>query len=100
MTDFRIPSGFEEALRPPVRTRRARLAPAVLRVGVSGEAGAARAQLQRVVRRAPEVMVKITGRTRDGRHLQRHLDYITRNGKLFLEGPDGERLIGRAEIRT
>lgn len=100
MTDFRIPSGFEEALRPPVRTRRARLAQAVLRVGVSGEAGAARAQLQRVVRRAPEVMVKITGRTRDGRHLQRHLDYITRNGKLSLEGPDGERLIGRAEIRT
>lgn len=100
MNDFRIPSGFEEALRPPVRTRRARLAQAVLRVGAAGEAGAARARLQRMVRRAPEVMVKITGRTRDGVHLHRHLDYITRNGKLFLEGPDGERLSGRAEVHA
>lgn len=100
MSDFRIPSGFEEALRPPVRMRRARLAHAVLRVGRSGDADAGRAQLQRVVRGAPEVMVKITGRTRDGGHLQRHLDYITRNGKLTLEGPDGERLIGRADVRA
>lgn len=100
MNDFRLPSGFEEALRPPVRMRRARLAHAVLRVGRSGDADAGRAQLQRVVRGAPEVMVKITGRTRDGGHLQRHLDYITRNGNLTLEGPDGERLIGRADIRA
>ena len=100
MNDFRIPSGFEEALRPPVRMRRARLAHAVLRVGRSGDDDAGRAQLQRVVRGAPEVMVKITGRTRDGGHLQRHLDYITRNGKLILEGPDGERLIGRADVRA
>jgi Relaxase/Mobilisation nuclease domain len=100
VNDFRIPSGFEEALRPPVRMRRARLAHAVLRVGRSGDDDAGRAQLQRVVRGAPEVMVKITGRTRDGGHLQRHLDYITRNGKLILEGPDGERLIGRADVRA
>ncbi len=32
MNDFRVPFGFEEALRPPVRMRRARLAHAVLRV--------------------------------------------------------------------
>lgn len=95
MTDFRVPVGFEDALRPPVRMRRARLAPAVLRVGRGGEAGVARAKLERMVRRVPEVMVKITGRTRDGGHLQRHLDYITRNGKLVLEGTDGERLVGR-----
>ncbi|KAK0361600.1 hypothetical protein LTR94_022686 [Friedmanniomyces endolithicus] len=91
---------WSEALRPPVRTRRARLTQAVLGAGAAGEARAARARLQRMVRRAPEVMVKITGRTRDGGHLQRHLDYITRNGKLFLEGPDGESLSGRAEVRT
>tara|TARA_R110000787_G_scaffold8398_9_gene28039 strand:+ start:2218 stop:3222 length:1005 start_codon:yes stop_codon:yes gene_type:complete len=100
MNDFRVPVGFEDALRPPVRMRRARLAPAVLRVGRGGEAGTARAKLERMVRRTPEVMVKITGRTRDGGHLQRHLDYITRNGKLVLEGPDGERLVGRPEVRA
>lgn len=100
MNDFRAPVGFEDALRPPVRMRRARLAPAVLRVGRGGEAGTARAKLERMVRRTPEVMVKITGRTRDGGHLQRHLDYITRNGKLVLEGPDGERLVGRPEVQA
>lgn len=100
MTDFRSPSGFEEALRPPVDIRRARLTPAVLRPGSTSTGEGARAQLQRVARRAPEVMVKITGRTRDGGHLLRHLDYISRNGKLTLEGPDGEQLRGRADIRA
>ncbi len=45
-------------------------------------------------------MVKVTGRTRDGDHLKAHLDYISRNGAVALEGPDGERLDGRAEVRA
>ena len=98
MSDFRTPFGFEEALRPPVDVRRARVTPGVLGRRAAGEA--ARAQLMRVARRVPEVMVKITGRTRDAGHLQRHLDYISRNGKLVLEGPDGERLEGRAAVWT
>lgn len=98
MSDFRTPFGFEEALRPPVDVRRARVTPGVLGRRAAGED--ARAQLMRVARRVPEVMIKITGRTRDGDHLQRHLDYISRNGKLVLEGPDGERLEGRAAVRT
>lgn len=61
--------------------------------------GAASARFARVARRAPEVMVKITGRTRDGAHLKAHLDYISRNGALALEGPDGDRLEGRAQVR-
>ena len=100
MSGFRIPFGFEEALRPPVDVRRARVTPGVLRRSPAGGSVAARAQLMRVARRVPEVMVKITGRTHDGGHLQRHLDYISRNGKLVLEGPDGERLEGRAAVRT
>lgn len=44
-------------------------------------------------------MVKITGKTRDPGHLQAHLDYISRNGALGLEGLDGERLEGRAKVR-
>jgi len=58
-----------------------------------------RARLARIVRKAPEVMVKITGRTRDPGHLQSHLDYISRNAKLDLEGADGARLSGRETIR-
>lgn len=100
MSDFHSPHGFEEALRPPVDVRRARLTPSVLNpAGDRGDPSGA-ARLARVARRAPEVMVKITGRTRDGGHLAAHLDYISRNGELALEGPDGERLQGRGEVRT
>jgi hypothetical protein len=97
VTDFRSSRGFEEVLRPPVDIRRARITPAVLRPPRGG--GDPSARFARVARRAPEVMVKITGRTRDGAHLKAHLDYISRNGALTLEGPDGERLEGRGQVR-
>ncbi len=45
-------------------------------------------------------MVKVTGRTRDGGHLRRHLDYIGRNGAVRLEGPDGEILADRSAFRA
>lgn len=98
MTDFQSPRGFEEALRPPVDVRRARITPSVLRVTRAGDGDPA-VRFARVARRAPEVMVKITGRTRDGAHLKAHLDYISRNGAVSLEGPDGERLDGRGQVR-
>lgn len=100
MSDLRRPLRFEEALRPPIDVRRARITQPVLRPpGRAGDA-AAYAQLARIIRRAPEVMVKITGRTKDGGHLRSHLDYISRNGKLVLEGLDGERLGEPAEIKA
>ena len=98
MTDFRSSRGFEEALRPPVDIRRARITPAVLRPPRGGDDDPS-VRFARVARRAPEVMVKITGRTRDGAHLKAHLDYISRNGALALEGPAGERLEGRGQVR-
>ncbi|WP_419756246.1 relaxase/mobilization nuclease domain-containing protein [Brevundimonas sp.] len=99
MSGFRTLRGFEEALRPPIDVRRARLTPAVLSSPRSGGAGEAAARFARVARRTPEVMVKITGRTRDGAHLRAHLDYISRNGSLSLEGADGEFLSGRSEVQ-
>lgn len=100
MTEFLNPRGYEEGLRPPVDVRRARLTPAVLRVSRRPGGADAKARFARMVRGAPEVVVKITGRTRDAGHLRAHLDYISRNGALALEGPDGERLGGRAAVRT
>jgi type IV secretory pathway VirD2 relaxase len=44
-------------------------------------------------------MVKITGRTRDAGHVKAHLEYISRDGSLPLEGRDGERLDGLKDIR-
>lgn len=60
---------------------------------------AMRAKLERIVRRAPEVMVKITGRTKDTAHLESHLAYITRNGELDAETEQGATVAGRSGLK-
>jgi type IV secretory pathway VirD2 relaxase len=60
---------------------------------------AMRAKLERIVRRAPEVMVKITGRTKSVDHLKSHLQYITRNGELALETEQGSLLSGGVGLK-
>ncbi|KYK43483.1 type VI secretion protein [Bradyrhizobium liaoningense] len=60
---------------------------------------AIRAKLERIVRRAPEVMVKITGRTKGVTHLKSHLAYITRNGDLDAETEQGATLAGRSGLK-
>lgn len=96
MSDFAMVPGFEEVWRPPVRPRR-RTPETVL--SPKAAADAARAKLVRIVNRAPEVMVKVTGRTRDPAHLRAHLDYISRNGDLELEDPDGALVSGRSAVK-
>lgn len=61
---------------------------------------AAKARLARIARGAPEVMVKITGRSRGIVHLKQHLDYITRNGRLQAELQDGTKVETRADLRA
>ena len=58
---------------------------------------AVRQKLNALARRAPEVMVKISGSPTGMRQIRAHLDYISRNGELELEGQDGERFVGREE---
>lgn len=53
-------------------------------------------QVQRSVRRAPEVVVKVLPRaSSDLKAVGKHMDYIGRKGKLDLETDDGERLGGQ-----
>jgi hypothetical protein len=53
-------------------------------------------QIQRTVRKTPEVVVKVLPRaSNDLKAVGKHLDYIGRKGELELETDDGERLGGR-----
>ena len=97
MSDFQLVRGFEDVWRPAV-VRRARINRPVLSPSDRQGAAEVRARLARVAGRAPEVMVKLTGRTRDPAHLKAHLDYISRNGELELETQDGAVISGRAEV--
>jgi type IV secretory pathway VirD2 relaxase len=60
---------------------------------------AMRAKLQRIVAKAPEVMVKITGKTKTVGHLKSHLEYITRGGELAVETETGAVMEGRQGLR-
>ncbi|MGY6519382.1 MAG: relaxase/mobilization nuclease domain-containing protein [Lysobacteraceae bacterium] len=58
------------------------------------------ATARRVVRRAPEVVVRITGGAKGNQHVKEHLAYITRNGKLEATNERGEKILGREAVRA
>ena len=58
----------------------------------------ARAKLARIVRGAPEVVVKVTGRQKGGSHVKAHLEYIGRKGEIDIETRDGEILTSKEDI--
>lgn len=101
MTDFRELKGFQDGFAPSA-PRRAKKDQPVLAARKSGRGRNAsvsdKARLARVVSKAPEVMVKITGRTKDAGHLRAHLEYISRNGEIAVETRDGLYVAGREGV--
>lgn len=62
-------------------------------------APAARSRLTRIVRKAPEVMVKVSGGGRGMGRIKAHFDYISRNGDVALENEAGQIIDGRDAVR-
>jgi hypothetical protein len=52
-----------------------------------------------VVRRAPQVMVKVTGGGRGMKAIAAHLRYISKNGRLEIEDQRGETMQGKESLR-
>jgi hypothetical protein len=100
-----------EAWRPPTGGKRS-LRGAALHIrsggGKGGGGGAAapllgaqaRAKLERIVRKAPEVMVKISGKQRGARHLAEHFGYISRHGKLEVRSSEGEIITDEKRLKA
>lgn len=53
------------------------------------------AHISRIVRRVPEVLVKVCGGARSLRGVAQHLDYIGREGRGEVHTDDGDRLQGK-----
>ena len=53
-----------------------------------------------VVRRAPQVMVKVTGGGRGMKAIVAHLRYISKNERLEIEDERGEKMNGKESMRT
>lgn len=58
-----------------------------------------RMKLVSTVRKAPEVMVKISGGGKGIPQVAAHLSYISRNGQVELENENGEVVLGREALR-
>lgn len=58
-------------------------------------AGIVRAALKRTVKKAPEVMVKVTGGGKSMSRIKAHFDYISRNGDVPLEDESGQIIQGK-----
>ncbi len=58
-----------------------------------------REKLTATVRKAPEVMVKISGGGKDMRGIKAHMDYISRNGAVELEDEQGRVHLGKEDVR-
>ncbi len=55
--------------------------------------------IARVTARTPEVMVRISGKAKGGKHVEEHLRYITRNGDLTTEDESGRLVTGRRMVK-
>jgi type IV secretion system T-DNA border endonuclease VirD2 len=98
-----LESALWEATRPAFRVRYIHDPTSTPRVPLYASYGfatgpTARAKLARIVRKAPEVVVKVTGRQRGGNHVKAHLDYIGRKGEVDIETRDGEILTSKDDI--
>jgi type IV secretion system T-DNA border endonuclease VirD2 len=98
-----LESALWEATRPAFRVRYIHDPASAPRVPLYASYGVAtgptaRAKLARIVRKAPEVVVKVTGRQRAGSHVKAHLDYIGRKGEVEIETRDGEILTAKEDI--
>ena len=67
--------------------------------GYKTSAGAKAKNIASVIRKAPEVMVKITGSSSGMASVKHHLDYISRNGQVDLDDECGETLSGRDQLK-
>lgn len=100
---MKLESALWEATRPAFRVRYIHDPNGPPRIPLYASYGVAtgstaRAKLARIVRRAPEVVVKVTGRQRGGSHVKAHLDYIGRKGGVEIESRDGEILTSKDDI--
>ena len=98
-----LESALWEATRPAFRVRYIHDPTSTPRVPLYASYGfatgpTARAKLARIVRKAPEVVVKVTGRQRGGNHVKAHLDYIGRKGEVDIETRDGEILTTKDDV--
>src|SRR5215470_10227061 len=74
--------------------------PSLSGLGMRARAAAVRRRIEAtVVRRAPQVMVKVTGGGRGMKAIAAHMRYISKSGRLDIEDDRGEVSRGKEAVR-
>lgn len=97
---------FNLAPGPPPRPPKRSTTPASFRASGTGSrlsssqarAAAVRQKLRDLVRRTPQVMVKLAKAPKGMRGISNNLTYISRNGQLDLEDEDGQLISGKEAV--
>lgn len=104
--DDLLDAWFERSFRRPSVGRAAKRTLTNTKVAPAKQASVPRKGMQTgrlklvsTVRKAPEVMVKISGGGRGMPQVAAHLSYISRNGQVELENENGEVVLGREALR-
>jgi hypothetical protein len=84
---------------PPNRMVRPREQPRLATLSARQRSVWIRDRIAAVVRRAPQVMVKVTGGGRGIRAIAAHLRYISKNGRLEIEDDEGRLARGKDALR-
>jgi hypothetical protein len=85
---------------PGNRMVRGRALPNLRGLSMTERAATIRARIEAtVVRRAPQVMVKVTGGGRGMKAIAAHFRYISKNGRLEMEDERGEKMRGKDVLR-
>lgn len=87
----------ERLFYPANRRARSASTPS-LRGSPNNRAALIRERIDRVARRAPQVMVKVTGGGRGMRAIAAHFRYISKNGRLDIEDDRGEARAGKEAV--
>lgn len=58
-----------------------------------------RNKIDRIAKRSPEVMIKMSGTTKNASHMDAHLSYISRHGDVELEDEEGNIIKGKDNVR-
>lgn len=90
----------------PLRGRAAKLTITGVRVPQSSSTqshksgpSAVRSRVSGIIRKTPEVMVKVSGGGKGMRSIKAHMDYISRNGDVVLENEIGDLIDGKESVR-
>lgn len=103
--DHWFEKGFRVRKQPVRRARQDVIrkragAPTTSTAGVRFSSHAKTSNIRSVIRRAPEVMVKITGSSCGLASAKSHIDYISRNGSVELTDEQGTTLTGRDDLKA